>query len=634
MTLPLTKSVSNNKSNSTCSIHTESNIEQKEQGYVIFRTPLGITNTSGNSKTLRKSYDSYFLPQQPSHYESPVNRKSYDSYLSPRPFNSESSLKRKLSDPDSPQNNKSPRLSINSESSSNLEEKKENLPPDSSLLSLQQQTENRSENGMGNQYNIFSAIRDVQSGPPSIPPAPPLPLPTAQSIGVVNRIMLTTVPKFLDIFNTMSIGTEIEFKGVGVAVSKNASRIFGYVMEAGDPLFMLTYDMSNGDYPDPLQQNKKPEEPWKFCVIELVSYPCEMTNKQAITSRNEAVSWFRDQLHQHVTQNNHKPLSNRVSGDGRFTMVISNSDHIIAAGDGHAEHFDDPNIGMANMQATIAVSEQVFSTLSSDKTSNEMSVLKSARWYRDTFKDYFLLETQDTPLQNPGIASNIFAYLASVHINTAELVLKHSIRIGNWPPNPIPASAKMLTESDVKNEWDVLPRTRPSVVFNLLNEKDKPVVFNQIKQIMKEPEQMRQILKDGKNHNYDHFLINEICDYFWSGGEVAGHGINNAKLGDAKNPKQAILFEFRTPTKDLSMYFPQEQHAVLDNDPYHSLTHMYRERVKNHITNMLTNTVNRDAFNTWFKDKFKKDTNLAGLSHKVTWFIETYSEKYQQLITK
>ncbi len=132
------------------------NTEKTENGSVIFRTPLtGINNTSDQSEVYRKSCDSYFLPQQQPHYESPINRKSYDSYSSPRPFNSESSLKRKLSDTDSLQNKRRSQASVNAECVS----EKENLPP--------------------NQSNLFRAIRNVQPGPFSPPPSSPLLLSTA-----------------------------------------------------------------------------------------------------------------------------------------------------------------------------------------------------------------------------------------------------------------------------------------------------------------------------------------------------------------------------------------------------------------------------------------------------------------------
>ncbi len=137
------------------------NIEKTENGSVIFRTPLtGINNTSDQSEVYRKSCDSYFLPQQQPHYESPVNRKSYDSHSLPRPFNSESSLtlKRKLSDTDSSQNKRRSQASANAECAS----EKENSPP--------------------NQSNLFRAICNVQLGPSSIPSSPPLPLSTTTHI--------------------------------------------------------------------------------------------------------------------------------------------------------------------------------------------------------------------------------------------------------------------------------------------------------------------------------------------------------------------------------------------------------------------------------------------------------------------
>lgn len=60
------------------------------------------------------------------------------------------------------------------------------------------------------------------------------------------------VPEFSSHFNGSSIGIENELTGLVVALPKNSAQKFGYVHDAaGNPLFMLTKDMNQGDTPIP-----------------------------------------------------------------------------------------------------------------------------------------------------------------------------------------------------------------------------------------------------------------------------------------------------------------------------------------------------------------------------------------------
>src|SRR5690606_1558040 len=58
---------------------------------------------------------------------------------------------------------------------------------------------------------------------------------------------------------------------------------------------------------------------------------------------------------------------------------------------------------------------------------------------------------------------------------------------------------------------------------------------------------------------YSPGLAQNIYDYFKVGGEVAGHGINNATTGDSKHPEPAILFEFRQVPNELSQFVPKSE---------------------------------------------------------------------------
>ncbi len=63
--------------------------------------------------------------------------------------------------------------------------------------------------------------------------------------------------------------------------------------------------------------------------------------------------WLAKEFTDHINQSNHQSLPHFVSDDGRFTLVISNSKHLIAAGNGTAIDAQGKTIGM-----TLVVNKQ------------------------------------------------------------------------------------------------------------------------------------------------------------------------------------------------------------------------------------------------------------------------------------
>ncbi|MBF4317618.1 actin cross-linking domain-containing toxin, partial [Vibrio anguillarum] len=93
-----------------------------------------------------------------------------------------------------------------------------------------------------------------------------------------------------------------------------------------------TKDMNQGGYSNPVGiTDIKGVNNWQTHTIELVTYPSETSDMVAIESRKEAMLWLAKEFTGHINQSNHHSLPSLVSDDGRFTLVISNSKHFIAA---------------------------------------------------------------------------------------------------------------------------------------------------------------------------------------------------------------------------------------------------------------------------------------------------------------
>lgn len=117
---------------------------------------------------------------------------------------------------------------------------------------------------------------------------------------------------------------------------------------------MLTKDMNQGGYSNPVGINDiQGVNNWQTHTIELVTYPSEISDTAGVESRKEAMLWLAKEFTDHINQSNHQSLPHLVSDDGRFTLVISNSKHLIAAGNGTSIDAQGKTIGM-----TLVVNKQ------------------------------------------------------------------------------------------------------------------------------------------------------------------------------------------------------------------------------------------------------------------------------------
>ncbi len=434
-----------------------------------------------------------------------------------------------------------------------------------------------------------------------------------------------SVPGFKSHFASTSIGIENELSGLVVVLPKNSAQTFGYVHDSqGNPLFMLTKDMNQGGYSNPVGINDiQGVNNWQTHTIELVTYPSEISDTAAIESRKEAMLWLAKEFTDHINQSNHQSLPHLVSDDGRFTLVISNSKHLIAAGNGTSIDAQGKTIGMtpSGQQATMAISAKEFGTSSS----SEVRLLESAPWYQAGLRDEFLANAKNTTLDDPATAQNVYAYLTSVYSKTADLAKEYGIYINDWDPasEGFSPNAQGLTDPKVKNAWSILPRTKPVRMLELLSAEDSRYVRQQIAEKLK--------------GTYSESLAKNVFEYFQYGGEVAGHGINNATTGSVQQPEPAILFEFRSVPSALSDFVPKTASTVKVD--VKALDHFDSASRKAIITEVNALVSGSEDFDAWYQEyraskgqpPVKNPKSSASSNHKAEWLMTQHAEQWAKI---
>ncbi|EPY1857618.1 MARTX multifunctional-autoprocessing repeats-in-toxin holotoxin RtxA [Vibrio cholerae] len=434
-----------------------------------------------------------------------------------------------------------------------------------------------------------------------------------------------SVPGFKSHFASTSIGIENELSGLVVVLPKDSAQTFGYVHDSqGNPLFMLTKDMNQGGYSNPVGINDiQGVNNWQTHTIELVTYPSEISDTAAVESRKEAMLWLAKEFTDHINQSNHQSLPHLVSDDGRFTLVISNSKHLIAAGNGTSIDAQGKTIGMtpSGQQATMAISAKEFGTSSS----SEVRLLESAPWYQAGLRDEFLANAKNTTLDDPATAQNVYAYLTSVYSKTADLAKEYGIYINDWDPSSegFSPNAQGLTDPKVKNAWSILPRTKPVRMLELLSAEDSRYVRQQIAEKLKS--------------TYSESLAKNVFEYFQYGGEVAGHGINNATTGSVQQPEPAILFEFRSVPSALSDFVPKTASTVKVD--VKALDHFDSASRKAIITEVNALVSGSEDFDAWYQEyraskgqpPVKNPKSSASANHKAEWLMTQHAEQWAKI---
>ncbi|EKF9596586.1 MARTX multifunctional-autoprocessing repeats-in-toxin holotoxin RtxA [Vibrio cholerae] len=450
-------------------------------------------------------------------------------------------------------------------------------------------------------------------------------LSAVQGSQPTGQLASKSVPGFKSHFASTSIGIENELSGLVVVLPENSAQTFGYVHDSqGNPLFMLTKDMNQGGYSNPVGINDiQGVNNWQTHTIELVTYPSEISDTAAVESRKEAMLWLAKEFTDHINQSNHQSLPHLASDDGRFTLVISNSKHLIAAGNGTSIDAQGKTIGMtpSGQQATMAISAKEFGTSSS----SEVRLLESAPWYQAGLRDEFLANAKNTTLDDPATAQNVYAYLTSVYSKTADLAKEYGIYINDWDPasEGFSPNAQGLTDPKVKNAWSILPRTKPVRMLELLSAEDSRYVRQQIAEKLK--------------GTYSESLAKNVFEYFQYGGEVAGHGINNATTGSMQQPEPAILFEFRSVPSALSDFVPKTASTVKVD--VKALDHFDSASRKAIITEVNALVSGSEDFDAWYQEyraskgqpPVKNPKSSASANHKAEWLMTQHAEQWTKI---
>ncbi|MGW6196251.1 actin cross-linking domain-containing toxin [Kribbella sp. NPDC055110] len=430
------------------------------------------------------------------------------------------------------------------------------------------------------------------------------------------RTRPVAAPGFGREFDGASFGSESELGGFVVAMPEGTNRTFAFVKEVGtdDPLIMVTKDMSNGIYrnPDGLPQANGGN--WRTHTVELVSYPAKVGDQAGITIRDEATQFLLDVFKGRINLANHRPMEPVISADGRFALQITNDRHVIASGNGM--HLDEPgSVSMppGGQQLTVGVQATDFA----GAAGNDLRLLDNP-WYKPEFGTDDALRAISHELDNPQQVENAYTYLKSIMSFTAKQVDKHGIPIGDYAGK---APYRGLTDPAVKNDWAVLPRTRPNIVLESLSGPDRAATLKLL----------RETPAIG-----DTTIWKEVRQYLLGGGEVAGHGINNATIAGEK----ALLFEFRTVPDGLKHLVPKQATPVVNVTDTLAGLGPRRADVVRQLDTVLNNPANRDDFASWFGELKpnlagkppEKLVGFASATQKAEWLLTHRPETWQGLV--
>ncbi|MGW5210619.1 actin cross-linking domain-containing toxin [Streptomyces sp. NPDC004051] len=436
--------------------------------------------------------------------------------------------------------------------------------------------------------------------------------------GTVQRA--DAAPEFGKSFAGPSIGVESELGGFVCALPASASRTFAYVksVATGDPLVMVTKDMLQGSYRNPLPDAEAVRGNWNVHTVELVTYPSAIGDDAQTADRELAVQFLLDHFRTRLGTHNHQPLESATSADNRFKLEVTVRDHVLATGNGsHADAPPSVSMPAGGQQATMGVKAKEFGTGATE----ELKLLESAPWYRPELKEYALQRLQDgePSLQNPDNVANAYAYLASIIRFTAELIVRFSLPMDGYEPENA-QQVTGLTDPQVKNQWGILPRTKPSLMLNTLRPEEKSAT----------QKLLRETAAAG-----DAAAWRAAMKYIIYGNEVAGHGINDATVGG----ESAALFEFRTIPGQLMKYAPKERERVVDmSDPLAEFGNGRAAAVRE-INAFLGETVNQVEFKAWYCETFDKYrdkqpqrvAHLAAANQKALWIMSQHPDEWQRI---
>lgn len=513
------------------------------------------------------------------------------------------------------------------------------------------------EGKLGAQHSTPPTFTDpvnelVDDPPPPVPKTPPPPPPPPAltsdkpiiSIGgkSTKRVAAEVPPPMVKNFHSDSVGFEIELAGISVTMSANAQRTFAFVRtndDKKDPLFMVTKDMITGTF-------KKGEAAYTENVLELVSYPCEATNTDAVMNRKNAILWFMEVLRNHTKNSGEgesKNLSDLISPDGKYAMIVTNNNHTFRG--------NTPNIPDGGYQATMAIKAEDFG----NKTTKASIELENAHWYKDN-KEKFgkIFNNTERNWDDVAKAKTAFIYLGAQMINTINLAGNYNIAIETW--TPATPSKQDFSDPSIKNLWRIMPRSSANVMLNILSDKDQKKVRNLLKETLKDVELLKKTfpnktLSEQEVNGYMSLAAN-VQDYLFSNKAIlSGHSYPDVTITNDKNEKAAaLLFEFRALSHfhdDLKNMMPFEETVAISTK---SVLDIALEKIGQgnkrnlvqsidlKINNMMKDNKNKEQFMLFMENKngIKYDIGAFNPSKmpivsKCNWLSEYHQEEWLNL---
>ncbi|SED64754.1 type VI secretion system secreted protein VgrG [Streptomyces sp. 2112.3] len=441
-------------------------------------------------------------------------------------------------------------------------------------------------------------------------------------------------PPFGKRFSGSSLGTESELSGFVCALPMNASRTFAVVRSAQDdkPLVQVTKDMVQGPYPNPKNLPMANSGQWQIHTVELVTYPSLIDDGQ-VQERNNAVQFLLEVFRAHTCSHTHEPLRAQTSEDGQYRLEVVGARHVVASGTGmHAEEDASVRMPPAGQQLTMGVAAEDFGTGATREPGHgdELKLLESAPWYRRELAAEAAQRMPGLSAQpgDPASVARVYAYLASVIDFTAGLLAKYRLPMEDYEPEGNPL-AFGLTDPKVKNEWHILPRTRPKNMLDTLDGSSRSAAMELLRTMPPRG--------DEKAWQAAHRYI------FRGGGEVAGHGINDAVVTSAKDGREtdhpAALFEFRTVPDQLKRYVPQQRQAEVEiSDPLSEFGTRRSEAVRA-INTRVAGPGNVESFADWYREQHPRHQDkpvarlltLATAQQKSQWLRTSRPEQWREI---
>lgn len=429
-------------------------------------------------------------------------------------------------------------------------------------------------------------------------------------------------------FSGPSVGLELEIKDIYCAQEKPPLREFAEVRRTADnkPILLVTKDMESGPYAPKGEMAKKkkkkdkdkggPKTVWCQYGLELVSHPWLRSDEKQRESVHSAVRWVMEVFTQHVMNRNHLPLEPQQ--DDQFELLVFRREQVIFVGGGDYDGSRKPNAPLSAQQATLGEAASAIR----DGKSLEAQLIRSASWYQPKYE----LEAEEKSKDEAVKAA--YAFLKSVMVKMVNVAWVKYLPIGNWRRKGGDPPADGWSDSYVKNEWHLLPRSAPVLILDGLSGTQRGLVL--------------ELLKEAPADLPDVQAWGPVCETILQDRtSPSSHPINSAKVGG----EQAMLFEYRKdpPQAMMDEYVldPAWRNKKEDSELVQLLAKL------NHAPNTVANIrlyAQKEAedYKKWFVHKYNQRAQVdamkiasnAKLGDIVTWLAEIHPDALKHFLSE